>query len=81
MDAINSILWLVVGTMLGWFANRMVTALIARRADRPRIPLVDFLVPDKKTGQFGMPILPHSPVVFEDESFKDQYFANDSLGG
>ena len=31
MDLINFIVWLTVGAVIGWFANRMVTAQHGRR--------------------------------------------------
>ena len=35
MDLINFIVWLTAGAVIGWFANRMVTAQHERRADKP----------------------------------------------
>jgi hypothetical protein len=35
MDLINFIVWLTAGAVIGWFANRMVTAQHGRRADKP----------------------------------------------
>jgi hypothetical protein len=35
MDLINFVVWLTAGAVIGWFANRMVTAQHRRRADKP----------------------------------------------
>jgi len=35
MDLINFIVWLTAGAVIGWFANRMITAQHERRADKP----------------------------------------------
>jgi hypothetical protein len=34
MDLINFIVWLSAGAVIGWFANRMVTAQHQRRANK-----------------------------------------------
>lgn len=34
MDLINFIAWLTTGAIIGWFANRMVTAQHKRQADK-----------------------------------------------
>ena len=34
MDLINFIVWLSTGAVIGWFANRMVTAQRERRAHK-----------------------------------------------
>jgi hypothetical protein len=35
MELINFIVWLTAGAVIGWFANRMVTAQHRRREDKP----------------------------------------------
>jgi hypothetical protein len=37
MDLFNFIVWLTAGAVIGWFANRMVSAQHRRRADKPAL--------------------------------------------
>ena len=37
MDLINFIVWLTAGAVIGWFANRMITAQHERRAVKPAL--------------------------------------------
>jgi hypothetical protein len=36
MDLVNFIVWLTAGAVIGWFANRMVTAQHEQRVDKPK---------------------------------------------
>lgn len=81
MDLINSIIWLAAGAMIGWFANRFFATLLGRRANKINLPFVDLSIKDKNPDLIDAPMLTPLAVKRENESFKEKYFMNDSLGG